>query len=246
MILAFRDIEVDTGRGELRRCGESVHTGPRVLNLLYLLASNADRLVTKEEIVDKVWDGRAVSDSAISTVVKEARKATGDDGVRQEVIRTLHGVGFRCVAPVRIRAPADPHQGEPCEAVARTLPGGNLRFSGKPSIAVLPFLDQRPEAATHHLGDTIPAEFLLRRRMRERVPLGRRRHAQDHLTTVYGNNLRTGSNWNSATCADVGSFVCHSLGGLRASCTFSTSAQALAGSSGRVTRGFSCAKKERP
>ena len=65
MILAFGDIEVDTGRGEVRRCGETVHTGPRVLNLLYLLASNADRLITKEEIVDKVWDGRAVSDSAI-------------------------------------------------------------------------------------------------------------------------------------------------------------------------------------
>ena len=160
MILAFGDIEVDTGRGEVRRCGETVHTGPRVLNLLYLLASNADRLITKEEIVDKVWDGRAVSDSAISTVVKEARKATGDDGARQEVIRTLHGVRFRCVAPVRIRAPAAPHQGQPCEAVTRTLPGANLRFSGKPSIAVLPFLDERPEAATHHLGDAIPAELI--------------------------------------------------------------------------------------
>lgn len=160
MILAFGEIEIDTGRAELRRAGETVHIGPRVLNLLYLLAGNCDRLVTKEEVVAKVWEGRAVSDSAISTVVKEARKATGDDGARQDVIRTVHGLGFRCVAPVRIRTPAAPHPDEPHAASETVLPTGSLRFSGKPSIVVLPFQDQRPDAATNPLGDALPAELI--------------------------------------------------------------------------------------
>jgi TolB-like protein len=134
-----------------------VQVGPRVLSLLHLLASNCDRLVSKEEIVARLWDGRAVSDTAISTVVKEARKAAGDDGSRQEVIRTVHGLGFRCVASVHMRAPASTG---PCELHAEVVTAGSLRFSGKPSIVVLPFRDQRADAATSPLGEALPAELI--------------------------------------------------------------------------------------
>lgn len=146
----FRTGRAPTGRGNRahRRSGPEPALPP------------CDRLVTKEEIAAKIWDGRAVSDSAISTVVKEARKATGDDGVRQDVIRTVHGLGFRCVAPVRIRTPTAPHPDGSLAASETALPTGSLRFSGKPSIVVLPFLDQRPDAATNPLGDALAAELI--------------------------------------------------------------------------------------
>jgi len=105
MILAFSDVEIDPSKGEVRRDGRLVPAAPRVVSLLHLLAANADRMVTKDEIVDKIWDGRVISDSAISTSVKEARRAIGDSGARQDLIRTLHGQGFRCVADLRILPP---------------------------------------------------------------------------------------------------------------------------------------------
>ena len=102
MILKFGPYELNESRGELLRDGAIVAVEGRVLALLSLLLQNRDRMVSKDEIVDVVWDGRAISDSAISTAIKEARKAIGDDGRRQETIRTVHGKGFRCVADVKI------------------------------------------------------------------------------------------------------------------------------------------------
>ena len=98
MILAFADVEIDLGKGEIRRGGTVVRAAPRVVALLHLLAENSDRIVTKDEIVEKIWDGRIISESAISTSIKEARQAIGDDGARQAYVRTMHGQGFRCVA----------------------------------------------------------------------------------------------------------------------------------------------------
>ena len=91
MILKFGPYELDDNRAELLHNGSVVAVEGRVLALLSLLLQNRDRLVSKEEIVDVVWDGRAISDSAISTAIKEARKAIGDDGRRHEMIRTVHG-----------------------------------------------------------------------------------------------------------------------------------------------------------
>ena len=134
MILAFSDIEIDPAKGEVRRNGEPVDVAPRVFSLLHLLAANAERMVTKDEIVDKVWDGRVISDSAISTSIKEARQAIGDSGARQDVIRTLHGQGFRCVAEVRILSSSAPMPGGEPAAPEAALAQGLI--AGKPSIAV--------------------------------------------------------------------------------------------------------------
>jgi DNA-binding winged helix-turn-helix (wHTH) protein len=72
-----------------------------VFDVLAVLAQRAGQLVTKEEILDHVWDDRFVSASALTTRIKSARAATGDDGAAQSVIRTLHGKGFMFVAPLR-------------------------------------------------------------------------------------------------------------------------------------------------
>jgi DNA-binding winged helix-turn-helix (wHTH) protein/tetratricopeptide (TPR) repeat protein len=96
------DHVLDTRKFELRDGDRLVAAEPQVLSLLFLLIENRDRLVSKDELVETIWDGRAVSDSAISSRIKSARKLLGDDGDAQRLIRTVHGKGFRFVGDVSV------------------------------------------------------------------------------------------------------------------------------------------------
>lgn len=96
----FEDCELDLGRFELRRAGAVVHIEPQVLEVLDYLIRHRDRLVPKTELLDAVWGDRFVSDSALTSRLKQARKAVGDDGQRQRLIATVHGRGYRFVGPV--------------------------------------------------------------------------------------------------------------------------------------------------
>ena len=107
MLYVFGDYELDTGTLELRRDGVPVKVEPQVFDVLVLLVRNRDRVVTKEELLDAVWGDRFVSDSALTSRMKAARKAVGDDGRSQRCIRTSHGRGYRFVLPVEEVA-ADP------------------------------------------------------------------------------------------------------------------------------------------
>ena len=118
MILAFGDCELDLDRYELRRAGLLVPIEPQVFDVLVHLASHPDRVVSKEELLDTVWGDRFVSESALTSRIKAARRAVGDDGTRQAVIATAHGRGYRMVVPVHegggngrgeVRAPAPLH-----------------------------------------------------------------------------------------------------------------------------------------
>src|SRR5919112_3072350 len=100
MIIAFRDTELDLRQGELRRAGGVVHVEPQVFDLLVFLIRNRDRIVSKDEILDAVWDGRIVSEAALSSRINAARKAIGDSGNDQIFIRTFHKRGFRFVGEV--------------------------------------------------------------------------------------------------------------------------------------------------
>ena len=104
LIYNFTDCELDTASQHLTRGGSEVAIEPQVFDLLRLLVENPSRLVTRDEIVDSVWGGRIVSESAISARIAAARKAVGDDGKRQEVIRTHHGRGLEFVALVKTTA----------------------------------------------------------------------------------------------------------------------------------------------
>jgi pimeloyl-ACP methyl ester carboxylesterase/DNA-binding winged helix-turn-helix (wHTH) protein len=96
----FEDCVLDLDQFELRRDGEVVHVEPQVLDVLGHLISHRDRLVPKTELLDAVWGDRFVSESALTSRLKEARRAVGDDGQQQRVIATVHGRGYRFVAPV--------------------------------------------------------------------------------------------------------------------------------------------------
>ncbi|MGE0701605.1 MAG: transcriptional regulator, partial [Hyphomicrobiaceae bacterium] len=95
MKLRFANCEIDTLRHEFRANGIVVSIEPQVFDLLAYLANNPNRLITKDELVEAVWDGRAISDSSITSRINGARKAVSDDGFRQEVIATVPRRGFR-------------------------------------------------------------------------------------------------------------------------------------------------------
>lgn len=96
----FGDCELDLERFELRRAGEAVHVEPQVFEVLAYLVAHRERVVPKTELLDAVWGNRFVGDSALTSRLKAARRAVGDDGRRQCVIATVHGRGYRFVAPL--------------------------------------------------------------------------------------------------------------------------------------------------
>jgi DNA-binding winged helix-turn-helix (wHTH) protein/tetratricopeptide (TPR) repeat protein len=97
--MKFDDIDIDPTQFELRRGGELVSVEPKVFDLIHFLAKNANRLITKDELIEEIWDGRIVSDAALSTAIKSARRAMGETNVNDSRIRTVRGRGFRMVLP---------------------------------------------------------------------------------------------------------------------------------------------------
>jgi DNA-binding winged helix-turn-helix (wHTH) protein/pimeloyl-ACP methyl ester carboxylesterase len=117
-VYAFDDVVLDVGRFELRRQGRPVHVEPQVFDVLAYLVRHRDRVITKEELLDQVWGDRFVSESALTSRLKAARRAIGDDGDAQRAIRTMRGRGYRFVAPVtETDVPA------PSPSTTRTRPG---------------------------------------------------------------------------------------------------------------------------
>jgi len=108
MTYAFEACELDTERFELRRDGALVPMEPQVFDVLDYLVRHRERVVSKEELLDNVWGDRFVSESALTSRIKAARRAIGDDGQAQRCIRTAHGRGYRFVADVRSAAAGDP------------------------------------------------------------------------------------------------------------------------------------------
>ncbi len=102
VILEFEGCELDLSRVVLTRDGQEVRIEPQVFDLLCCLIERRGEVVRKEELLDQVWGDRFVSESALTTRIKSARQAVGDDGTRQRVIRTVHGKGYEFVAPVRV------------------------------------------------------------------------------------------------------------------------------------------------
>ena len=101
MIYRFGDCELDDQRYELRRGGALVHLEPQVFEVLAYLARHRHRVVPKTELLDQIWGSRFVSESALTSRLKAARRAVGDSGREQRVIGTVHGRGHRFLAPVR-------------------------------------------------------------------------------------------------------------------------------------------------
>lgn len=141
MLLSVESCVVDTDKLEVRRAGQPVAIEPKAFDLLVLLIANRERVISRDEIIDKLWGGRAISDDALSSCVQAVRRALGDDGRAQRLVRTVHRRGFRFVGEVVAQeasaldvAASAAVEEDPLAA----LPDAGLKPPGEPSIAVLP------------------------------------------------------------------------------------------------------------
>lgn len=155
MIYRFGTFELDLATLELRDSGEVRPMEPQVFALLALLVGNRERVISRDEILDKVWNGRAVSDSAIDSRIKSVRQALGDTVADQRFIRTLHRRGYRFVADAHL-AGSGSVQAAGALQFARPTAGPAAR----PSIAVLPFRRIGEGGPYPTLVDALPADLI--------------------------------------------------------------------------------------
>lgn len=161
MIYCFGPFELDLAKIELRKDGSPRPLEPQVFALLAFLVEHRERLVSRDEIFEKVWDGRIVTDSALTTRVKLARKVLGDDGKTQKYIKTIHGQGFRFVADVRAQRDAavvSPGDGLP--PGQRVEPDARSAAGEQPSIAVLPFRLVGEAGTFANIAEGLPHELI--------------------------------------------------------------------------------------
>ena len=150
MILAFDDYALDRERRELRRGQVLLNLEPKVFDLLAYLIEQRDRVVSRDDLIASVWDGRIVSESALASCINAARTAIADDGTNQRLIKTVPRKGIRFVGTV--------HEVEQTEA-KRVVPAG-LALPEKPSIAVLPFQNLSSDPDQEYFADGIVDDII--------------------------------------------------------------------------------------
>jgi adenylate cyclase len=157
MIYKFKNFELDIDRYELRENGVPVAIQPQVFSLLALLVSNKDRMISKEEMIEKIWNGRVISEAALSSRIKSVRQALGDDGKAQHFIRTVHGRGFRFVG--ELISAKSTGQDDLDSVSASTDMTGESAVS-RPAIAVLPFQNLSGETDQEYFSDAITQDII--------------------------------------------------------------------------------------
>ena len=154
----FEDYTLDTDRRELHRGGNAVSITPQAFDLLDYLIRNRERVVSKDDLIGVVWNGRIVSDAALTTRINGARSAIGDTGEEQRLIKTLPRKGFRFVGVVREEqastsvaaadAPIEPRK-------------PSLALPDKPSIAVLPFQNLSADPEQEYFADGVVEDITM-------------------------------------------------------------------------------------
>jgi Predicted integral membrane protein len=151
----FEDYSLDVDRRELRRSADLVMIEPQVFDLLVYLVRNRDRVLSKDDLMAAVWDGRIVSESTLTSRINSARKAVGDTGGEQRLIRTYARKGVRFVSEVR-ESPV-PRVTEP-GAPSTLSPLPDTR--GKPCIAVIPFINLSADTEQEYFSDGITEDII--------------------------------------------------------------------------------------
>jgi TolB-like protein/Tfp pilus assembly protein PilF len=156
MIYQFEQFELDMARFELHEDGAVHPLEPQVFALLAYLVEHRERMVPKDELFEKLWDGRVVTDSTLTSRVKSARQALGDSGKAQRFIKTIHRKGFRFVASVRV-----------ARSSSLVLPGDStdkpdvaVETLQRPSIAVLPFRNHTATSPYGTLAEGLAHELI--------------------------------------------------------------------------------------
>jgi TolB-like protein len=154
----FEEYAFDTDRRELHRGADVVSVTPQVFDLLDHLIRNRERVVSKDDLIGAVWNGRSVSDAALTTRLNVARSAIGDSGEEQRLIKTLPRKGFRFVGAVREeRVPASAATAAP--PIEPRKP--TLSLPDKPSIAVLPFQNLSADPEQEYFADGVVEDITM-------------------------------------------------------------------------------------
>lgn len=160
MLYVFDGSVLDTDRRELRRGCQAVDIEPQVFDLLAYLIRNRERVVSRDELIEQIWAGRVVSESALSTRINAVRNAIGDSGTQQRLIKTLPRKGIRFVGSLR-EEPKSPEPSPLCPADE-----GGKALEEPRLTATLPAvqaIDTVPEAAPLAM---LPADALPRSAVR--------------------------------------------------------------------------------
>jgi TolB-like protein len=159
VIFTFGDHRLDIERRELRRGGELVGLEPQVFDVLAYLVRHRERVVSQDDLRQAVWSGRVVSYSALASRINAVRRALGDDGTRQQLVRTFARKGVRFVGEVsELLQPPVP--GAIAAAEHAELHGPAPPFPDKPSIAVLPFQNMSGDPEQEYFADGMVEEII--------------------------------------------------------------------------------------
>ncbi len=150
MQFLFDDFVLDLDRRELKRGSRSVEIGPQVFDLLVYLVQHRDRVVSKDGLLEAIWGDRVVSDSTLTSHINAVRKAVGDSGDEQRLIRTIARKGFRFVGDVAESALVESH----------TISQPALPLPDKPSIAVLPFRNLSGDPEQEYFADGVVEDII--------------------------------------------------------------------------------------
>lgn len=153
MIFVFENTEVDVTRCELKRDGSIVSVEPQVFDLLVYLINHRDRVVTKDELYDSIWKGRIVSETTLTSRINAVRKAVGDSGEHQRIIRTIPRKGFRFV--IELCSPSAELTSLATSSARVMQDTSGLALPDKPSIAVLPFQNMSGDPEQEYFADGV-------------------------------------------------------------------------------------------
>jgi TolB-like protein len=151
MQFSFSDHALDTERRELSRGSQTVALEPQVFDLLVYLLENRERVVSKDDLIAAVWGGRIVSESTLTSRINAARKAIGDNGEQQKLIRTIARKGWRFVGAVQVQSGG----GRAAATVADPQPR-----TDRPAIAVMPFINMSGDPEQEYFSDGISEDII--------------------------------------------------------------------------------------
>jgi TolB-like protein len=152
----FEEYAFDTDRRELYRGADVVSVAPQVFDLLDYLIRNRERVVSKDDLISAIWNGRTVSDAALTTRLNVARSAIGDSGQEQRLIKTLPRKGFRFVGSV---LEAQGSAGAPTADIPIEPPKPAQTLPDEPSIAILPFTNLSSDPDQDYFADGMVDEI---------------------------------------------------------------------------------------